>query len=67
MNGPVISPVLLVALAAGVTVIALAACFIVMQRLSLDRRARFARFLGKAFVVLIAGSVMLGMIVQFIR
>ena len=50
-----------------VVLVAAAATMYAYTRMDLDRRVRVARFLGKAFVFLIAGSLLLGMIVQFVR
>jgi hypothetical protein len=57
----------LIAGLAGAVAIATALCVYVMIRMPLERRARFARFLGKAFLVLAAGAMLLAMIRQFGR
>jgi hypothetical protein len=57
----------LVLLAVGVVVIVLAGCLVAMQRLSLERRARFARVLGHAFLVVVAAAMILGMVAQAFR
>jgi hypothetical protein len=50
-----------------VTLLAIAVCVFAMTRASAERRAWFARFLGKAFLVLIAATMLLGAIQQWGR
>lgn len=49
------------------TLLAIVACVVVMTRASAERRASFARFLGKAFIVLIAATMLFGAIQQWGR
>jgi len=58
---------LVAAVIAGVLLAALIGCGIAMTRLPFERRARFARFLGHAFLVLIALATIAGLVAQFIR
>lgn len=47
--------------------VALVVCLILMTRLSIERRVRFAKFLGHAFLVLIAASMLFAAIQQYGR
>lgn len=58
---------LIVAIVLAALLLTLVGCGIAMTRLPFERRARFARFLGKAFVVLIALGAIAGMLAQFIK
>jgi hypothetical protein len=50
----------------GLLLLALGAFFAV-SRLPLERRIRFARFLGHAFLVVVAGTIVLGLIANSFR
>lgn len=58
---------IMVAIAVLGVLIAAAAIVYIFTRMDFERRVRIARFLGKAFIFLIAGSLLAGMVVQFIR
>jgi hypothetical protein len=47
--------------------LAIAACVFVMTRTSAERRAGFGRLLGKAFIILIAGTMLLAAVQQWGR
>lgn len=67
MNAAALAPGLVVAIVVGAALLALVGCGIAMARLPFERRARFARFLGKAFVFLIGLGAIAGMLAQFIK
>ena len=47
--------------------VAILACVYFLTRTTIERRVRFARFLGKALIFLLGGTLVLGLIAQFIR
>jgi hypothetical protein len=67
MNAAGLPPAALVAILAGVVLLAVIGCLIAMTRTSVERRQRIGRILGQAFVVLIAIMIVAGMVAQFIR
>lgn len=67
MNAAAWSPGTVVAVIAAVIVVALVAFGIAMTRMPFERRARFARFLGHAFLVLIGVATIAGMVAQFVK
>ncbi len=52
--------------AAAVLVVA-ALAFLLVARLPLERRVRFARFLGNAFLLVVVAAMILGIAAQYFR
>jgi len=67
MNTSAMSPGLWIALGAGAFLVVFLVAFIVVQRQPLERRARFAKLLGHVFLIVVAGSMILGMVAQAFR
>jgi hypothetical protein len=62
-----LSPLAMLTIATVVIVGAIAIVAYSYTKMTVDRRAVLARMLGRAFAFLIAGSMLLGLIVQFGR
>lgn len=67
MSAAGLPPAVLVAILVGVVLLVVVGCLIAMTRTSVERRQRFGRILGHAFVALIAILTIAGMVAQFIR
>jgi len=64
MNAAGLPTGIVIALLAGTVFITIVVCLIVVTRLPLERRAAFGRFLGRAFLVLLVLTMVVGMVAQ---
>lgn len=67
MNVSMISSGTLIAGAAVAVLVVALIAFVAVARLPLERRVRFARFLGHAFLVVVVVATVLGMVAQYFR
>jgi hypothetical protein len=67
MTAPSIPSFLIMALIGGGLLLLALGAFFAVSRLPLERRIRFARFLGHAFLVVVAGTIVLGLIANSFR
>lgn len=67
MNVSMVSTGMVIAGAAIAVLVAALIAFVAVARLPLERRVRFARFLGNAFLIVIVAATVLGMVAQYFR